>query len=83
MLEWVDDFEGNILSVKSHYEITKKEKINTVFGALKCWVVTAKAINQFGEATLTSYFHEQYGFVRWDYINIDGIRLVVDLVDFQ
>ena len=82
-LEWVDDFEGNILPVKSHYEITKKEKINTAFGVLKCWVVTAKAINQFGEATLISYFHEEYGFVRWDYVNIDGIRLVIDLVDFQ
>lgn len=82
-LEWVDDFEGNILPVKSHYEIKKKEKINTAFGVLKCWVVTAKAVNQFGEATLTSYFHEEYGFVRWDYANIDGIRLVIDLVHFE
>ncbi len=82
-LEWVNDFEGNVLPVNSHYKITKKKKINTAFGELKCWVVAAKAINQFNEATLTSYFHEEYGFVRWDYVNIDGIRLVIDLVDFE
>lgn len=83
VLEWVDDFEGNILPVKSIYKITDKRIIKTAFGNLDCFVVEAEAVNQFSKASLTSYYHEKYGFVRWEYFNIDETELIFDLVVYS
>jgi len=82
-LEWFDDFEGYLLEINSDYTITGKEKIQTVFGELNCTVIDATAITKFSKTTLKSYFHEKYGFVRWDYFNVDNKRLVFDLVERQ
>jgi hypothetical protein len=80
VLEWVENFEGNILPVKSTYRIKDKRRIKTVFGDLDCFVVESTAVSPFSETKLTSYYHEKYGFVRWEYFNIDKTELVFDLV---
>lgn len=79
-IELFGDFEGNILEVNSNYKIVGKKKMETAFGELNCIVTEAKAITKFSESTLTSYFDEKYGFVRWDYTLIDNKRLVFDLI---
>ena len=59
-------------------------KLKTNFGTLTCYVTEAKAVNLHSKpGYLTSYFNEQYGFVKLEYTNIDGSRLVIELVEFQ
>lgn len=71
------------IDVISTYKITGKTKLQTKFGNLTCYVTEAEAVNPHGKGYLTSYFNEQYGFVKLDYTNIDGSRLVIEMIDFQ
>jgi hypothetical protein len=32
---------------------------------------------------LTAYFNKEYGFVKLDYINIDGSKMIIDLVKVE
>lgn len=67
----------------STYKITGKTKLKTNLGVLTCYLTEAEAVNPYGKGYLTSYFNEQYGFVKWDYTNIDGSRLIMNLIGFQ
>lgn len=72
------------IDVVSTYKITGKTKLETKLGELTCYVTEAKAVNLHSKpGYLTSYFNEQYGFVKLEYTNIDGSRLVIELVEFQ
>lgn len=79
---WIPKFEGT-LTIESTYKITGKTKLQTKLGNLTCYVTEAEAINPYGKGYLTSYFNEKYGFVKLDYTNIDGSRLVIEMIDFQ
>ncbi|MFK7950505.1 MAG: hypothetical protein AB8G11_23160 [Saprospiraceae bacterium] len=79
--EWIgNDYTEKTIDIHSTYEITDKTKIQTAFGELKCYVVEATGTSQVTEAKLTAYFHPTIGFVKWDYHNLDGTRLVISLI---
>lgn len=78
--EWV---ECEVIHCKSTYEIVRKEKLKTPLGMLNCYVIESEAISELTKSNLTAYFHKKYGFVKFEYLNIDGNRLVIEVIDFK
>ncbi|WP_367389258.1 hypothetical protein [Lewinella sp. LCG006] len=76
-------WEGN-LAFNHHYEIVGKKEIATDFAdKISCYVVEAKGVSRIGETRLTSYFNEEYGFVQFEYLNIDSSRIVINLIEVR
>ncbi len=61
------------------YEITEKVTLQTTLGDLNCYVVEGKATSQLGTTKLKSHFNTKFGFVKFDYTNIDGTKTVIEL----
>ncbi len=75
-------WEGRILN-EMEYEITGLKKMPSRLGMLECWEVIATAKSELGKTSLKAYFHEQHGFVKLDYTNIDGSSVVLDLEEVK
>lgn len=73
-LAWKGENE-NIYS----YQIIKKAKISTKIGDLDCYIVESSAKSKLGTTKLTSYFNENFGFVKLYYTNIDSTKIVIEL----
>ena len=81
---WGDErwktWTGKIVN-KYKYKITDTDcEVVTPMGTLSCVKVEAVAKSRIGKTYLTAYYNDTYGFVKMDNTNIDGSRLVVDLV---
>ena len=50
-------------------------------GTLSCVRVEAVAKSRIGKTCLTAYYNDTYGFVKMENTNIDGSRIVIDLVE--
>ena len=61
------------------YKIAGEDKLETAFGKLDCWIVDCISTSRLGKTTLKAHFSEKYGFVKLDYTNIDGSKLIFDL----
>lgn len=83
--QWGDErwktWEGNIRNNIS-YKITDIKTLNTELGKLKCFVVESKAKSKLGKTSLKAFFNPDYGFVKMNYTNIDGSKLLLELVDY-
>lgn len=83
--QWGDErwktWEGNIRN-EMNYKITDIKTLDTKLGKLKCFVVESKAKSDLGETYLKAFFNPNYGFVKMDYTNIDGSKLLLELVDY-
>ncbi len=75
-------WEGSIVN-QMQRKITGKEIVSTAFGKLVCYVVKSRSVSRIGETALTAYFNEKYGFIRMEYVNIDGSELVANLVKIR
>jgi hypothetical protein len=64
---------------KYTYKITDQLKLQTKFGEIECLIITSSAVSKLGKTKLTSYFNSQYGFVKLDYSNIDGSKIIIEL----
>lgn len=84
--QWADkrwkEWTGNILN-KYQYKITRKETLNTAVGSLECYVVESEAKSELGTTRLTSYFNEQFGFVKLMYTNIDKSTIEINIQRVQ
>lgn len=84
--QWADErwkiWEGSIEN-KYNYEITDIQKLETVFGKIKCYVIESSAKSRIGETMLTAYFNEKYGFVKLNYTNINGTKTNIELIEFK
>jgi len=69
----------------STYKITGKTQLTTKIGTLECFIIKATAVNPASNNNgyLTSYFNPKYGFVKFDYTNVDGNRLVMEVFSFK
>ena len=76
------EWEG-VLLFKSHYKISNIVKLNTPLGKLSCYVINSETNSELGKSYLTAYFNKKYGFVKFDYINIDGSKMIIDLVKIE
>jgi len=73
--EWDEDIENQYV-----YEIVSTNSlIRTPLGELSCYKIDSHAESKLGKTYLTAYFNEIYGFVRMEYINIDGSTLNIEL----
>jgi hypothetical protein len=82
--QWGDErwktWTGGIVN-KYKYKIADTDcEVVTPMGTLSCVKVEAVAKSRIGKTYLTAYYNETYGFVKMDNTNIDGSRLLVDLV---
>lgn len=80
--QWGDkrwkEWSGNILN-KYQYKITDKKTVNTPLGSMECYVIESEAKSELGITKLTSYFNEQFGFVKLMYTNIDKSTIEIDI----
>ena len=81
---WGDErwktWTGGIVN-KYKYKITDTDcEVVTPMGTLPCVKVEAVAKSRIGKTYLTAYYNDTYGFVKMDNTNIDGSRIVIDLV---
>ncbi len=72
---------NGIIEFKYKYSITGKKTIKTNLGNLDCFIIESEAISSMGKTRLTSYFNSKYGFVKFDYTNIDNSKLEIVLQD--
>lgn len=80
---WGDErwrtWEGSITNTY-RYEITAEKTVNTEFGELEVYEITATASSRLGETGLTALFNPKYGFIDLAYQNIDRSRTVLELI---
>ena len=62
-----------------YYEIIDYKKENTTFGVFDCFIVKGTAMSKLGNTKLTAYFNEDFGFIKLDYLNIDGSKIIIAL----
>ena len=81
---WADErwktWQGSIEN-KYEYEIVDKRKLETELGELNCYLIKSNAKSRIGKTELTAFFHEKYGFVKLNYINIDGTKTNLELIE--
>lgn len=74
--DW-DNSSGNF-----SYLIKKKEDITIPYGVVQgCYKVESKAKYPFGESLLDFWFHEKLGFVKFNYLNYEGQRSEIELME--
>jgi len=81
---WVNTKEN--VKMKFDYERQRDEVISGPFGKIKCKVTRATgtaAGNGFAKTYLKSYYHPKLGFVRLEYTNINGSKMVIQLIKVE
>ncbi|AHM61572.1 hypothetical protein D770_16590 [Flammeovirgaceae bacterium 311] len=73
----------NPLTSHYSYTISREETIATAFGFLKCLVVEAEGRSTLGSTFLTLHYNTNYGFLKLQYLNIDGSRLLMELTGIK
>ncbi len=76
------EWKGELIKELS-YKITKSEYMKTNIGLLHCYLVAGTCISQLGETKLIAFYNEQYGFVKMDFFNIDGSRIIMDVYNVK
>lgn len=71
------------VEIKYDYRITGKETVNLLIGHLECYVVKGIATSRLGNSSLEAYFHPDYGFVKLNYVNIDGSKTNLVLENYH
>jgi hypothetical protein len=83
---WADtlwgEWEGRLLW-DYKYQITDTTTLDTDLGMLKCYIIESSATSDIGVTYLTSYFNEEYGFVRYEYELLNGLKILIWLIDFN
>ncbi len=63
-----------------NYEIASESKISTsYYKNIECYVIKSTAESRLGKTYLTSYFNRKLGFVKLDYTNIDGSKIIIEI----
>lgn len=71
-------FTGSV-EIQFEYEILEPETIKIdSFGDINCIVVYATGSSSLGKSYLKSWFHTSEGFIRLEYTNIDGSKIVLN-----
>lgn len=72
-----------IIKNEYQYEIVEKKDVKTPIGVLSCFIVDAKATSPLGNTYLRSYFNHKYGFVKYEFTNIDKSKLLFELTQVE
>ncbi|GHN02291.1 hypothetical protein WSM22_37800 [Cytophagales bacterium WSM2-2] len=75
------------IKIDYKYKIVRREEVKMTVGPstkvpqlFNCWVIEGTATSPLGITRLTAYYHAGAGFLKLDYTNIDGSKLMVELV---
>ncbi len=83
---WADKrwklWQGRITN-KFSYEIIDQSKIETQFGLINCYEIFSSAQSELGKTSLRTWFNDELGFVKLEYINIDNSSLTLYLTDVK
>lgn len=74
-------WEGTINN-QMNYKIIDYKTLETELGKLDCFVIESEAKSEIGESSLKAFFNPKYGFVKLDYTNIDGSKILLNLIDY-
>lgn len=74
------NWKGSIEN-KCEYKIIDKINLETELGELECYVIKSTATSRIGKTELTAFFNEQLGFVKLNYVNIDGTKTNLELIE--
>lgn len=66
-----------------HYQIDEIKSIITPMGVLDCYVISSTATSSIGTSKLKSYFNETYGFVRYEYEMVTGLKVNIWLTKVE
>ena len=82
---WGDErwktWDGRIVN-KYKYKITDTNcEVVTPMGTFSCVKVEAVAKSRIGKTRLTAYYNDTYGFVKMDNTNIDGSKIIINLME--
>jgi len=76
------DWENTSGSFK--YEVVSLDTVRVGFGEINnCWRIESKAKYPFGESYFNYWFHEKLGFVKMEYFNYGGQKLIIELLEIQ
>ncbi|KXX66519.1 hypothetical protein AVL50_31840 [Flammeovirga sp. SJP92] len=74
------DWENSSGSFK--YKVVARENIGTKYAEIQnCWKIESKATYSFGESKLNYWFHEELGFVKFEYLNYGHQKLMIELAE--
>jgi hypothetical protein len=76
-LRWLE-WKGN-LNLKFNYKIVGKKQIKTKIQNYDCWVIEGSTISQKNSSKLVSYFNENAGFVKMEFITINNLTIEFEL----
>lgn len=74
---------SGVITNKYKYEIIELRRETLPIGELDCWVIFGIAESEIGTTKLISFFNEEKGFVKLDFTNIDGSRLLLELREIK
>jgi len=73
------------IHISYRYTRAKDETLRTKLGKIRCKVTESTGTSEFGtnmmRTQLKSYYHPYYGFVKLDYTNINGSKIVMELIE--
>ncbi|WP_153042805.1 hypothetical protein [Rufibacter ruber] len=69
-----------MIDVKNRYRTEDTALVDTPLGKLTCQRVQSTGTSKFGTTTLETYFHPLYGFVRLNYVNINGSKTELEML---
>jgi len=73
--------------INCEYIRGKDETLNTLLGKIDCKVINGVATSEFNnklmKTSLKSYYNSKYGFVKLEYNNINGTKLVIELIEVK
>jgi hypothetical protein len=80
---WINHKED--ITIHFSYKRQKDEIVETPLGKLNCKVTDGAGSSELNDflfkTSLKSFYHPKYGFVRLEYANINGTKLVIQLID--
>lgn len=68
--------------IETSYEVVKKESL--IISGKKydnCWKISSRANSTFGVSSLNTWFHDEFGFIKYNYITYAGQILQLELVE--
>jgi hypothetical protein len=78
----IENFDS-LYNFNYSYKITNKTTYNFNKSIIDCFVIEANCNSPYGESKLISYFNDQYGFVKLEYLNLDGSCFIFSLIKVQ
>jgi hypothetical protein len=73
-LEWQGEITNNMT-----YEVIEERQFQTYAGIRDCFKIEAQGSSELGNTKAIFWFNEKLGFVRMDFLNIDGSQIILNL----